>query len=104
MLAPTTDLVETVTDRSDIPHERSFLERDGEHYVIPFFATPYLQWHREDIAELKPDSWENVVGWMEEASGSDKVTDTTLLPWSTHHYSELVVQCFLRSNDANMVT
>ncbi|MFC7131131.1 ABC transporter substrate-binding protein [Haloferax chudinovii] len=103
-LAPMTDLVETVTDRLGMPHERSFLERDGEHYTIPFFAIPYLQWYREDIAESKPDSWENMVSWMEEASNSDEVTDATLLPWSTHYCSELVAQCFLRSNGANMAT
>lgn len=101
-LAPMTDLVESVTDRLGMPQERAFLERDGEHYTIPFFAIPYLQWYRDDVADTTPDSWDAMKTYIEEADQSDEVENSTLLPWSTHYCSELVAQCLLRGNGARM--
>lgn len=103
-LAPVTDLVNTVTDRLGSPQDNAFLKVDGEHYTIPFFAIPYTQWYRDDVVDAKPDTWDKIRSWMQEAQGSDKVTNPTLLPSSTHYCSELVTQCFLVPNGAKMAT
>lgn len=103
-IAPVTDLVDTVTERLGSPNEKAFLKVDGEDYTIPFFAIPYTQWYRDDIVDSKPDNWDEIQSWVQEAQGSDEVTNPTLLPSSTHWCSELAAQCFLVPNDATMAS
>lgn len=103
-IAPVTDLVDTVTERLGSPNEKAFLKVDGEDYTIPFFAIPYTQWYRDDIVDSKPDNWDKIRSWMQEAQGSDEVTNPTLLPSSTHWCSELAAQCFLVPNNATMAS
>lgn len=103
-IAPVTDLVDTVTDRLGSPNEKAFMRVDGEDYTIPFFAIPYTQWYRDDVGDSKPDSWDNIRSWMQEAEGSNEVKNPTLLPSSTHWCSELAAQCFLVPNDATMAS
>lgn len=71
LLAPISDVVDTVAERYGEPTAHVF--GDDEKYSLPTYLNLVTFWYRQDLADVKPDSYEKVVEYAEQAGQSDEV-------------------------------
>lgn len=106
LLAPVTELINTISDRIGDPPSQFLMQRDGEEVLVPGWSGYTSLWYRSDLAEelglgsdFTPNTWEKFLQFAREADNNLDMAGTIVPANSTADATKAHLTTLLRTNE-----
>lgn len=102
ILEPVTDVVEDIASALQMPKDNLRTVISGDDYQVPGWAFHVSFYYRDDIGDVKPDTWEKMLEYARQADGKNGLRGT-YIPSASYPYQSYANMAWLFTNGGNMM-